>query len=395
MDFDPALSAPEVAVTPGRYLDGVLKVLAPVSDTTDDLAGLSDSDLHERYVECRRRERTAAADAAAVLGEITRRGSYFREGFLSATAFVAHRAGDSFQTAAGLVRIGRALREMPHTAAAYTEGGIDTARVRRLIDAHQAAPVRFIVDELSLVERACDQDAVSFAETVGLWRQQAAPASTRLQERERFEARRLTYSETFEGMIHLQAEFDPVSGETVIAAIGALAGPANRDGGDGRTPTQRRVDALAEVCRYYLDAGVAPTQNGHRPHLSVIVDLDGLTGGTPTRSQIGHRRVLDPAAREMLACDATVCGVAMSGSDEMLRMGRRARTATPTQHRALAIRDQGCVIEGCGRPPEWCDAHHLVPWTHGGLTNTDNMTLLCRPHHQMIHHGMLQLPQRE
>ncbi|MFH2072263.1 MAG: DUF222 domain-containing protein, partial [Actinomycetota bacterium] len=315
----------------------MLEMLAPVSDPaglSDDLGGLSDDELGDWYVECRRRERAAAAEAAAVLGEITRRGSFFRDGFLSATAFVAHRAGDSFQTAAGLVRIGRALQKMPHTAAAYAEGEIDTLRVRRLIDAHQAAPEQFTVDELSLVERACDQDAAGFTETVELWRQQAAPASTRVGERERFERRNLSITETFEGMIRLQAELDQVSGETVIAAIGALAGPANRDGGDGRTPTQRRVDALAEVCRCYLDGGVAPTRNGYRPHLSVIVDLDGLTGGTATRSQIGQRRPLGATAREMLVCDATVCGMVMAGANQVLAMNRQARTATPSQHRA-------------------------------------------------------------
>ncbi|MBU1226532.1 MAG: DUF222 domain-containing protein, partial [Actinobacteria bacterium] len=146
----------------------MLEMLAPVSDPaglSDDLGGLSDDELGDWYVECRRRERAAAAEAAAVLGEITRRGSFFRDGFLSATAFVAHRAGDSFQTAAGLVRIGQALQKMPHTAAAYAEGEIDTLRVRRLIDAQQAAPEQFTVDELSLVERACDQDAAGFTET--------------------------------------------------------------------------------------------------------------------------------------------------------------------------------------------------------------------------------------
>jgi 5-methylcytosine-specific restriction protein A len=97
----------------------------------------------------------------------------------------------------------------------------------------------------------------------------------------------------------------------------------------------------------------------------------------------------------MLARDATVCGVLMEGPHEVLQMGRRARTATPAQLRALAIRDGGCVIPGCGRPPDWCDAHHLVPWTRGGATDINDMRLVCRPHHTMIHLGLLDLPQRE
>lgn len=356
---------------------------------------MSDDELHDFYVECRRRERVAAAEAAAALAEIDRRRSFTRERYLSPVAFVAHRTGDSHQAAAGSVRVARALDAMPHTAAAFAAGDIDTIRVRRLVDARADAPDEFAEDEEELVERARVQDAADFSQTVSIWRQNTAHERARLEEREHFERRRLTVTETFQGMIHLDADLDRVSGETVITAIEALAGPGNRDGDDGRTATQRRVDALSEVCRRFLDSGDTPISGGQRPHLNVIVDLDGLTGGPVMRSQIGRCRTLGPTARELLACDATVCGVLMSGSNEILQMGRKARTATPAQLRALAIRDGGCVVPGCDRPPDWCDAHHLIPWIHGGATNVDSMCLLCRPHHLMHHLGFLDLPQRE
>ena len=360
-----------------------------------DMATMPDAELLEAYVDSRRRERIAAAESAALLAEIDRRRSFVADRYLTATAFVAHRAGDTHRSAAGLVRVARALEDMPHTAAAFRDGDIDTVRVRRLVDARDTAPEPFREAEESLVEHAVRQDARTFTLTVGLWREKEASAAMRRDERRRFEQRRLTVSETFEGMIHLDADLDPISGETVITAIRSLAGPANRDGGDGRTATQRRVDALAEICRRHLDSGDAPITGGRKPHLSVIVDLDALTGAPAVRSEIGERRSLGPAAREMLSCDATVCGVLMEGPDEVLRMGRDSRTATPAQLRALAIRDGGCVIPGCGRPPDWCDAHHDIPWTQGGATDVDDMSLVCRPHHFMIHLGVLSLPQRE
>ena len=44
-------------------------------------------------------------------------------------------------------------------------------------------------------------------------------------------------------------------------------------------------------------------------------------------------------------------------------------------------------------PPAWTDAHHLTHWADGGPTSTDNMTLLCRCHHTVVHkhrhHGQL------
>ncbi len=376
----------------------MLGVISPQAiDTGPDLglSGVPSAELHARYVEARRRETRAAAEAAALLGEITRRGSYRRDGYLSATAFVAHTTGDSGQTAAGRVRVARTLQEMPATAAAYREGEIDVTRVRRLIDAHDAAPGRFREDEDRLVERARSQDAADFAATVARWTETAAADAAARRETEAFERRRLTMTDTLWGTVHLDAELDPIAAETVRVAIGSLAGPADRDhhdGSDGRTPPQRRADALMEICRYFLDTAEYPTSNGRRPHLDVIVDLDTLTGA---RSEIGHRRPLGPGARQMLACDATICGVLMDQGERVLQMGRRARTATPAQHRALAIRDRGCVVPGCGRSPEWCDAHHRIPWTRGGPTDLDNLALICRPHHVMLHYGSLRLPSRE
>jgi hypothetical protein len=357
--------------------------------------GLSDAELHDHYLDCRRRERVAAAEAAAALAEIDRRRSFGREGFLSAAAFVAHRAGDSHRAAAGRVRVARALGEMHRTADAFRAGEIEPTRVRQLVAARDAAPDAFRDAEETLVERARSMDARAFTQTVGVWRMNVAADVARTEEREQYARRRLTVSEGLGGMVHLDADLDPVSAETVITAIGALAGPANRDDRDDCTAAQRRVDALTEICRRYLDSGEAPIAGGQRPHLSVIVDLDGLTGGPVSRSQIGEGRVLGAAAREFLACDATVCGVVMEGPHEVLQMGRKVRTATPAQQRALAVRDGGFVIPGCGRPPSWCDAHHLVAWIDGGLTDVDKMCLVCRPHHFMIHLGVLSLPKRE
>ncbi|MCJ7725095.1 MAG: hypothetical protein MUP76_01715, partial [Acidimicrobiia bacterium] len=96
----------------------MLGALAADSVAPVPFGGLADAELLARYVECRRRERESAAEGAAVLAEIDRRASFAGEGFLSPVAFVAYRCGDTHQAAAGRVRVARALRVMPHTAAA-------------------------------------------------------------------------------------------------------------------------------------------------------------------------------------------------------------------------------------------------------------------------------------
>ncbi|MER2208391.1 MAG: HNH endonuclease signature motif containing protein, partial [Rhodococcus sp. (in: high G+C Gram-positive bacteria)] len=69
-----------------------------------------------------------------------------------------------------------------------------------------------------------------------------------------------------------------------------------------------------------------------------------------------------------------------------LDCGKEARTATVPQRRALAVRDGGCAFPGCGTPPGWCDAHHIVHWNDGGPTDLDNLILLCGHHHRTLHH---------
>ncbi|HET9633086.1 MAG TPA: HNH endonuclease signature motif containing protein, partial [Terrabacter sp.] len=55
------------------------------------------------------------------------------------------------------------------------------------------------------------------------------------------------------------------------------------------------------------------------------------------------------------------------------------------QRRALAQRDGGCSYPGCTIPPQWCDAHHVVHWLHGGATDLSNGALLCGRHHIVVH----------
>src|SRR6266511_254921 len=37
-------------------------------------------------------------------------------------------------------------------------------------------------------------------------------------------------------------------------------------------------------------------------------------------------------------------------------------------------------------PPAWSDGHHIHHWADGGPTDLSNLVLLCRRHHQLIHH---------
>ena len=93
------------------------------------------------------------------------------------------------------------------------------------------------------------------------------------------------------------------------------------------------------------------------------------------------------ATLRRLACDAVLQRVVRGAAGETLALGREVRLATRSQRRALAARDRGCVVPGCGAPPEACDAHHVRHWADGGPTDTDNLALLCGTHHTAVHAG--------
>jgi hypothetical protein len=77
--------------------------------------------------------------------------------------------------------------------------------------------------------------------------------------------------------------------------------------------------------------------------------------------------------------------VVLGSRSEVLDVGRSHRLVTPGLWRALVVRDQHCAFPGCRRPPLACDAHHITHWADGGSTCLDNLVMLCRTHHTMIH----------
>ena len=77
----------------------------------------------------------------------------------------------------------------------------------------------------------------------------------------------------------------------------------------------------------------------------------------------------------------------MSPDSQPLDIGRSSRTVPEPMRRAVIARDRHCRFPGCRRPARWCDAHHIVHWTDDGPTRVDNLILLCRHHHTLIHRG--------
>jgi len=177
----------------------------------------------------------------------------------------------------------------------------------------------------------------------------------------------------------------------VLTAIRSLAEPAALDPGDGHTPTQRRADALVEICRRHLDSSDRPRQGGERPHLVLTLTPTDLAADALVDLEAGP---ISAEAARRLVCDADLTRVVCDEDGTPLALDRRTRVVPPATRRALELRDGGCTHAGCDVPTRWCDAHHLRHWAQGGTTELANLRLLCRRHHRMTH-SQREYPRRE
>ncbi len=279
---------------------------------------------------------------------------------------------------------------MPSTREALEAGEITSSAVDVLMPAREVDPKAFAQAEDYLVEAATTLSIPDLGRVVGTWRRAAEDARGPEFSEQAHERRRLHVSPTLAGMVRVDGDLDPETGQTVISALRAVCDAEVRSHEDVRTPAQRRADALGEICRQWLDRTDRPLVGTERPHVTVTVDLQTLEARLPTPGSGAELEDVGPISSEAarrLACDASVSRVITRGASEPLDVGRRTQVVPAGIRRAVVVRDRGCRFPGCDRPQGWSDAHHVVHWAHGGDTALSNLVLLCRRHHRLVHHG--------
>ncbi|HEY5187200.1 MAG TPA: HNH endonuclease [Actinomycetes bacterium] len=111
-----------------------------------------------------------------------------------------------------------------------------------------------------------------------------------------------------------------------------------------------------------------------------VATLLGVDGAPP--AELAHSGgALSATATDALACDALITRLLTDPQGLPLAVGRTSRTVPTRIRLAVVARDRRCTYPGCARPPNWCDAHHIIRWADGGPTDLDNLALLCRYHH--------------
>lgn len=205
-------------------------------------------------------------------------------------------------------------------------------------------------------------------------------------------------------MVHVAAEqLDPaLAVSSPPTAEAKVAAPSGADIPAG-TPA-RAADQVGERATSVAEVPAEPSSHGtDQPGEQGAVLNPDVPAGTPAVSaqlvEELRRRVchipsvgaISAATVQRLACSDRVQGVIQDAAGHILDLGRSRRLVSPAQRRALAARDHHtCQFPGC-RQHHRLDAHHIIPWAAGGPTDLDNLILICRRHHTLIHEGGLRI----
>lgn len=415
-------------------LENAARALAAVSALPT--AVLTDAELLDQLRAVERVGRLNDSLRVSLAGEMAHRSrpSLGTEGLASrnglrALHLLEQVTGTSQGEAARRLRVARELRPgealdgtalpapFPAVTAAFQSGeiGIDAALAiaKNLRPALETARRDLVADaEEQLVLEAQRISADLVAGQAMTWRSAldpdgAEPRLDKIREKRRFTIGR----ENDEGLVPFGGLAEPFFAASLRAAMGERTSPTRQPKfmhpddatcdeptaehpfmNDGRTREQRNYDVLEGL----LTAGIRADRENTGPlhstaSVAVVVRASDYGSETAPAWLDDAREPITAALAAVAGCDAGIQLIGVNDNGQPLWLSRRERYFTAVQRKAMAVRDGGCIFPGCGAPPSWCHAHHVVYWSRGGPTDIDNGVLLCGFHHRLIHRGEFQL----
>ncbi len=372
--------------------DPVLQIRMAIAELAgEDRESWTGAAMSERLIELLEvRERLDAVVLRLASGWDRDRG-WEIDGALSPRAWLTHRTPVSDGEAQRLVKNARLVDQHDVVAEALVDGDITTPHVEAISRVVSKDREGSLAEHAEvLVDQAKQLPVGDFGLVMRRWAALADDQLSKQDFNKKWERRHLYAAVGLDGWVTGDFYLDPVAGAQLIGALDHAAPPDPGDTPEGpRTLPQRRADALCDIIGRHIN-GDAPW--GNPPNINGVVDIAQLTN-TTTDLALAWCDIdgIGPVTRtvlDQLCCDARFTRFITAGPSVILDMGRTTRVATPAQRRALAIRDRHCRFPGCGRQPQWCDAHHIDGWVESlGETNINNLILLCRRHHTLIHNS--------
>jgi hypothetical protein len=320
-------------------------------------------------------------------------GRGWNNGFRSCAHWLSWRTGIDLGAARERVRVARALRGLPLISAALACGSISYAKVRAITRVVTPAT------EQRLLDVALAGTAEHVERIVRAWRRTDRVIAAQEADA-RHLSRHLTTWIDDDGMLVVRGRLTPEIGAVLKRAIDAAAAQLQRES-KGAPETgltaevtwgQRRADALGRLAEVALASDLDAGHTGDR--YQVVLHVKGAASDADARVDLSGGGVLEvddagirvsAETSQRLACDASVVTMHHDADGHVLNVGRKTRTIPTAIRRALSARDTRCQFPGCSATR--CDAHHIDHWLDGGPTSLDNLVLLCRRHHRVVHEG--------
>src|ERR671919_1939541 len=236
-----------------------------------DVFALSDDELASDLDELEHATRVIEVERGRRVAELERRGTYARDGHLSLASWLAARHRVAQATAAGHVRMARALEAMPVATEALATGDVSSSAITLLASAREEAPDAFSRSEESLVDAARTLSVDHLKDVVTRWRHDHADDADD-------DHQELFVTSTIRGRGRLAGDLNAETSQVLITAVRAIQDVEVRsnDRTDTRSPAHRRADALGEICRQWLDSSGRPVVAGERPHVIVTIDVESM-----------------------------------------------------------------------------------------------------------------------
>jgi len=312
-----------------------------------------------------------------LIHEFDEQGYWQLPGLCSCAHWLNFKCGIGMNAAREKVRVAHALAELPKISKAFERGELSYSKARAMtriadnnnedyllmIARHGTAwHVEKLVSKYSRARRLQDTEAAN----------------------EQHASRELSYFYDDDGALVLNARLPAEQGALIVKALEmAMDRQFHSDDVSAETSEHeslpaRRADAIAEVAETYMNS--EPSQASTADRYQVVVHVTAET------SHIEDGPHVSAETSRRIACDSSIVKLTTDKKGELLSIGRRSRSIPPAIRRALRFRDSGCRFPGCTNT-RFVDGHHIKHWADGGETSLDNLVLLCRHHHRLVHEG--------
>ena len=183
-------------------------------------------------------------------------------------------------------------------------------------------------------------------------------------------------------------------GRLLTKALHAAANQLRDERGSEGPPQSREqlhADALMLLAQSYLANGPASRNGGDDYRAVIHADADLVeppveeTSDTSTdapRCHLERGQMITQATIERIWCDTAASRVVVRNGKLEIDTDH-LQTISGSMRRALRLRDKHCSFPGCSS--DRADAHHIRWRSKGGPTTLDNLILLCRFHHRLVH----------